>query len=67
MSEHHWSGWPGAICLKCGATDPIEEALADGRELDEQLWLGDGGTDPVQCPVEGKLVWRDDRWCLEPE
>lgn len=31
MSEHRWSGWPGAWCLDCGAEDPREIALADGR------------------------------------
>lgn len=29
--EHRWSGWPGAYCLDCGAEDPREVALADGR------------------------------------
>lgn len=28
--EHWWSGWPGAYCLKCGAEDPTEIALAEG-------------------------------------
>lgn len=27
---HKWSGWPGAYCLKCGAGDVAEVALADG-------------------------------------
>jgi len=27
---HWWSGWPEAYCLRCGASDPWEEALADG-------------------------------------
>lgn len=36
MSEHRWSGWPGAWCLDCGCPDPREEALADGDyEVDE--------------------------------
>lgn len=30
MKAHHWSGWPGAYCLKCGSEDPSEIALADG-------------------------------------
>jgi hypothetical protein len=30
MSEHNWSGWPGAWCLSCGCDDPYEIALADG-------------------------------------
>lgn len=28
-NKHHWSGWPGAICLHCGSEDPMEIALAD--------------------------------------
>lgn len=27
-SPHHWSGWPGAYCLHCGAEDPMEYAVA---------------------------------------
>lgn len=30
MTEHRWSGWPGAWCLDCGKSDPREAALADG-------------------------------------
>lgn len=30
MTEHRWSGWPGAWCLDCGCDDPREIALADG-------------------------------------
>lgn len=37
MSEHKWSGWPGAFCLNCGAEDPLEIALADGRLDDDGL------------------------------
>lgn len=29
MSEHRWSGWPGAWCLDCGAEDEREICLAD--------------------------------------
>ena len=29
MSEHRWSGWPGAWCLDCGAADAREECLAE--------------------------------------
>ena len=28
MSQHNWSGWPGAFCLKCGREDPTERAVA---------------------------------------
>ena len=25
---HRWSGWPGAVCLDCGADDAYEVCLA---------------------------------------
>jgi hypothetical protein len=28
VGEHWWSGWPGAMCLKCGSEDPREVCLA---------------------------------------
>lgn len=28
MSEHNWSGWPGAWCLDCGVKDISEEVIA---------------------------------------
>ena len=34
MSEHRWSGWPGAWCLDCGCDDPMEVALADGWDME---------------------------------
>jgi hypothetical protein len=34
MTEHRWSGWPGAWCLDCGAEDPREIALADGNYVE---------------------------------
>lgn len=30
QDQHHWSGWPGAYCLKCHCEDPMEIALTDG-------------------------------------
>ena len=27
--EHWWSGWPGAVCMKCGSEDVREICLAD--------------------------------------
>lgn len=40
-SPHRWSGWPGAWCLDCGADDPHEIGLADGRiDTDgEKVWF----------------------------
>lgn len=29
-ATHHFSGWPGAVCLHCGSGDPNENALAIG-------------------------------------
>lgn len=47
MACHRWSGWPGAWCLDCGASDPNEIGIADGRiEID---------------PSRGIGWWRDDR------
>ena len=28
MSEHRWSGWPGAWCLDCGVEDAAEMCRA---------------------------------------
>lgn len=44
MKKHNWSGWPGAYCLKCGAEDPHENAIALGwldlrpGEDPDQVW-----------------------------
>lgn len=32
MANHHWSGWPGAYCLYCGAEDQREICLAEHDE-----------------------------------
>jgi hypothetical protein len=29
LNYHKWSGWPGTFCLKCGAEDPWEYAIAN--------------------------------------
>jgi hypothetical protein len=29
MSEHRWSGWPGAMCLDCGVEDMQEVCMAE--------------------------------------
>ena len=40
---HNWSGWPGAVCTKCGAEHALENALADNwfdiTETGETTWL----------------------------
>jgi len=52
--QHHWSGWPGAYCLHCGAEDPIEIALADNTY------------DPVSGvweSADAEDQYRYDLWC----
>jgi hypothetical protein len=34
MTDHRWSGWPGAYCLDCGCGDPFEVALAEGNFIE---------------------------------
>ena len=34
MTNHRWSGWPGAFCLDCGIEASIEIALADGNYIE---------------------------------
>ena len=65
--RHHWSGWPGAYCMKCGAEDPMEIALADNLwEPDlineELIWVGSQPQfqqlqDMMVCPIKGTLIW----------
>jgi hypothetical protein len=30
ITEHWWSGWPGAFCLKCGSEDKDEVCIGGG-------------------------------------
>lgn len=59
MAYHKWSGWPGALCLKCGAEDPWEVAIAlnwydpvlekwDSKEHEETVYKS------LYCPIEDK-------------
>jgi hypothetical protein len=47
MTEHRWSGWPGAFCLDCFAPDLREQSLAD-----DCTRCDDGYPDrqPYHCP-----------------
>lgn len=29
MTEHRWSGWPGAWCLDCGIEDVVELCIVE--------------------------------------
>jgi hypothetical protein len=67
MAKHHWSGWPGAFCLKCGSEDPAEAALADGWDPEDEPtpeMIAAG-----VCPVEGELIWNNEtkEWNLVKE
>lgn len=67
MSKHHWSGWPGAFCLKCGSEDPCEVALANGWDPDDEPTPEMAAA--MVCPVQGELVWNKDtkEWELKSE
>jgi hypothetical protein len=64
--SHHWSGWPGAVCLKCHNEDPMEIAIADNTF---DPWNGTWATEELQaqylldatCPVKGTLTWDTSR------
>lgn len=66
---HHWSGWPGAVCLKCRAGDPDEEAIADNKwdlgENGEIVWKREEDRLRVEkltvCPVKGVLKWNPEK------
>ncbi len=50
MSEHRWSGWPGAWCLDCGAEDQRELCAADCSWITEVLAAElDGKSPPPPC------------------
>lgn len=36
--NHWWSGWPGAYCLGCGASDPNEECLSCMCSCHDEFW-----------------------------
>lgn len=49
MTEHRWSGWPGAWCLDCGCDDPGEIALVDGFDPCTNTW----------SPPEAEAAWHE--------
>lgn len=66
MSNHRWSGWPGAWCLDCGCGDPIEDAVGDpafdayegkwDSPEDEDSWRARNRTGLAACPRPGSNV-----------
>lgn len=70
VDGHHWSGWPGAVCYKCGAPDPDEVALADnkwhiegepGSGNEVIVWNDERDKEEcerlMECSVKGELKW----------
>jgi len=63
MNSHHWSGWPGAFCLKCGCEDLLEIAIGScyydpyTNTWDTEEHKEEHTNKP--CPVKGKLVWSE--------
>ena len=60
--SHHWSGWPGAYCLKCGAEDPMEIAIGENwYDPCEDRWDSEEHRQQCLaanvCSVEGTLRW----------
>lgn len=55
--QHKWSGWPGAVCMKCGAPHLLEQALADDvYDPIEDTWTDTEYRDMVAdfdglCPI----------------
>lgn len=52
MIEHRWSGWPGAWCLDCGCSDPMEDASALGH-MD---WSFDVDGNPVAVKIKPEFA-----------
>lgn len=39
-AEHQWSGWPGAVCLKCGQEDKNEICVGNNCTCSchDEMW-----------------------------
>jgi len=60
MTEHRWSGWPGAWCLDCGAEDQTEICLATEHPGITFHRFPDGMEDISKCPIH------QNKECSEP-
>lgn len=77
VKGHHWSGWPGAYCMKCFCEDPIETAFAANEifigEAEDIQYSHPGVEERLniasRCPIHGELVWNttDNGWDLRQE
>lgn len=65
MTEHNWSGWPGAVCLNCGAEDPREVCAAE-HEWPACLYC-DVGRDPYGDNCKACLGTGVEPGCGKPE
>ena len=73
-NSHHWSGWPGAYCMKCMAEDPAEIAVVDGNyDPESDTWVSDEKREAFlkanTCSVEGTLVYntKTEQWDLHKQ
>ena len=65
VTEHRWSGWPGAWCLDCGQADLAEPCIAnhpDGCTLPECAPgpcrdAGSGRHDPYMAKRLSDWAW----------
>lgn len=67
MTDHRWSGWPGAWCLDCGVEDQREVCLAGACGVDHVFSVGpyaDENGDPLCNAVNPELCRQGP--CLEP-
>ena len=55
MTQHRWSGWPGAWCLDCGASDPLEQSIPcpDCNITPEKPSAFCKSHQPVECTEPG--------------
>lgn len=54
MTQHRWSGWPGAWCLDCGVEDALEICVAEHNDsimcIEGHVQCQEGHTEPLHCP-----------------
>jgi len=59
--DHHWSGYPGAYCFKCGCEDLLEIAIGSCYyDPYTDIWDTEEHKKEYTnkpCPVEGILKW----------
>ena len=65
MTEHRWSGWPGAYCMNCGIPHGLEEALhcrechcpmPGDPDQEMRLCAAHTAVQALPCPPTGEQV-----------